>query len=88
MDKTLERELLTVERMLTTQARVIEDEKAILSGRIKNYLHKHKTETLIDIFVGIYNLGREAQRYEFYENAKMNVMDKLSANERMLQIKK
>lgn len=75
-------------RILLTQSKVIEDEKAILSGRIRNYLKSHRTDVLEDIFMSIYQLGREHQRLEFYENSIMNAMDKASQHTRSSSTKK
>lgn len=78
----------TNRRIIATQKRVIEDEKAILSGRIRNYLKSHRTDVLEDIFMSIYQLGKEHQRLEFYENSVMNANEKESKKKYKKDLKK
>ena len=87
-DKTIERELLSAQRLLEGQESVFNDELLILRGRIRNYLQKHRTDVLWDIFRSIFQLGREYERYQMYYSSATSVLDKATMRERMSETKR
>ncbi|WP_407453544.1 hypothetical protein [Methanobrevibacter sp.] len=88
VNKQLQREMNDVQRILTSQQAVFNDELAILRGRIRNYLQSHRKDVLWSIFRTIFQLGREYERYMMYESELMTIKEKMKSNEFKKDLKK
>ena len=86
INKTLEREILMMDRIMEKQAsRVWEIERALLNV-FDHYKKKPKWSLLQSMFALCYRLGWERRTYSFYESEAMTLRE-TSTKERKLRIK-